>query len=371
MSKINTDITLGILGGGQLGRMSAMAAARLGIAVIIFSPENDCPASYVAKETIAADYDDKEALEELSNKTDIITYEFENIPLETIKYLEELKPNSVLPEKTLLEVSQDRIKEKTFLNHLNIKTTRWEKITDIDCIIKTFNEWNCDDFILKTSRFGYDGKGQIKCNSLNVDENEQLLEFIKASKDCGIIMEEIVPFTKEISIIIARDYTGKTAIYGPMLNEHKNHILYKTTIPCELHNKSKELALNVSETIAKAVNLRGILTVEFFVCHDDSILVNEIAPRTHNSGHWSIDACCVSQFENHIRSVCGLPIGSPKRHSNAVMLNLIGDEVKNIDQYIEDDFSNIHLYGKKQIKSGRKMGHITILTPKTIKNKEI
>ncbi len=370
MNEININITLGILGGGQLGRMSAMAAARLGIEVIIFSPEQDCPASHVAKETIIAEYNNEDALKKFSNKTDVITYEFENIPLDTILYLEKLKPGSVLPEKKLLEVSQDRIKEKTFLNKLEIKTTRWKEIREIDSIIETCEKWQCNDFILKTARFGYDGKGQIKCSSSGLKENKTLMNFIESSKNNGIIMEEIVPFTKEISIIISRDNNGKTAIYGPMLNEHKNHILYKTTIPCQIKDSARKTALDVSKTIANAVNLIGVLTVEFFVCNDNIILVNEIAPRTHNSGHWSIDACCVSQFENHVRTVCGIPVGSSKRHSDAIMINLIGKDIAKIDEYIESELTNIHLYGKKEVKSGRKMGHVTRLLEKTISNQE-
>ncbi len=196
------------------------------------------------------------------------------------------------------------------------------------------------------------------------------MNFIESSKNNGIIMEEIVPFTKEISIIISRDNNGKTAIYGPMLNEHKNHILYKTTIPCQIKDSARKTALDVSKTIANAVNLIGVLTVEFFVCNDNIILVNEIAPRTHNSGHWSIDACCVSQFENHVRTVCGIPVGSSKRHSDAIMINLIGKDIARIDEYIESELTNIHLYGKKEVKSGRKMGHVTRLLEKTISNQE-
>lgn len=364
MPTINTDMTLGILGGGQLGRMSAVAAANLGISVIIYSPEAHCPASYVAKETIVADYDNKAALKEFSDKTDVISYEFENIPIKTIEYLESLKANSVLPEKTLLHVSQDRIKEKSFLNDNGIKTTSWATVQNLSEIQATADQWKTKKFILKTVRFGYDGKGQIKCETAKLHDDQDLKEFLKDNDGHALIMENFVPFDKEISVVIARDKDGKTESYGPMLNQHKNHILHITTVPCDINDAVKAQAFDVSKTIADAVNLVGVLTVEFFVSDNNILLVNEIAPRTHNSGHWTIDACTVSQFDNHVRTVCGLPAGSSERHSNATMLNLIGTDIHTIDEYIEDDFTCIHLYGKKQVKEGRKMGHVTILSPK-------
>ena len=364
----NADITLGILGGGQLGRMSAIAAARLGISVIIYAPEENCPASYVAKETITADYNDKNALKEFSEKTDIISYEFENIPVKTIDCLGLLKQDSVLPKKTLLDVSQDRIKEKTFLNELDIETARWAAVLDINDVQSVCDLWKSEHFILKTTRFGYDGKGQIKCQSDKVSDNAEIHSFLTTGTSSDIIMEDFITFTDEISVIAARDKEGKTAFYGPMLNEHKNHILHKTTVPSGVSETIKNKAYEVAEKIANAIDLVGVLTVEFFVCDDERLLVNEIAPRTHNSGHWTIDACAVSQFENHIRTVCGLPVGSTERHSDAVMLNLIGDDVKTIDKYMQDNNACIHLYGKKEIKNGRKMGHVTFLTPKTDKD---
>ncbi len=353
-------IKLGILGGGQLGKMSAMAAARLGIEVIIFCPEKDCPASYVAKETITANYDDKHALRCFSDKTDVISYEFENIPIETIEYLELLKPKSVLPEKTLLHISQNRIKEKSFLNELGINTVRWEKISTLKDIEKVCSKWNTERFVIKTARFGYDGKGQV---TGNCDDIHALTGFVmNTSNNRELIMEEFSAFDYEISVVVARDKYGKTEFYGPMLNEHKNHILHKTTVPCGSSSKIVKQSHAIAERIANTVNLVGVLTVEFFVCNYDTLLVNEIAPRTHNSGHWSIDACAVSQFENHVRCVCGLNVGSSKRHSNAEMYNLIGNDINKIDSHLTQENACIHLYGKKVIKKGRKMGHITILT---------
>ncbi len=364
-SLLPSHVTLGILGGGQLGRMSAMAAARLGIEVIIYCPEIDCPASYVAKETITAAYDDEAALRDFSEKTNVISYEFENIPIKTVEYLEKLKPGSVLPERTLLDVSQDRLKEKSFLNGLNIETVRWKEVKTIEDIEQACHEWGSKSFVIKTTRFGYDGKGQVKGNSENILEDQDLEAFLNAAKDQALIMEEFSAFDYEISVIAARDKHGKTEFYGPMLNEHKNHILHKTTVPCGSSEAVIKKSREIAERIANAVNLAGVLTVEFFVCNSDTVLVNEIAPRTHNSGHWSIDACCVSQFENHVRCVCGLNVGSPGRHSDSGMLNLIGSDIKEIDGYLTQENACIHLYGKKDIKDGRKMGHITTLTKMT------
>lgn len=360
MNNLTHGLTLGILGGGQLGRMSAMAAARLGICVVIFCPEENTPASHVASETIIAPYDDKDALKIFSEKTDVISYEFENIPVETIEYIETLKNNSVFPDKALLNVSQDRIKEKTFINTSKIETTRWKSVSDINDIQNTLKEWNTSTFILKTTRDGYDGKGQGKFDTKDIDT---IFAFLNETQEHALIMEELVDFTCEISIIIARDKSGKTSVYGPMLNEHKNHILHTTTVPTGVTKNVEDKAIKIANTIATSVNLIGVLTVELFVCPDERILVNEIAPRTHNSGHWSIDACAVSQFENHVRSVCGLPVGSSKRHSDAKMLNLIGNDINNIDQYMTTPHTCVHLYGKKEARTGRKMGHINFIKP--------
>ncbi len=360
MDRLSSELTLGILGGGQLGRMSAMAAARLGISVVIFCPDEDSPASHVSKETIIAQYDDKAALQKFSNKVDAISYEFENIPVETIDYLNSLRQSPVLPDKTLLHVSQDRIKEKTFLNEHGINTARWNEVSNISDIENTIKQWGGAEFILKTTRFGYDGKGQIK-SSLN---DAVLGDFLKETTGQALIMEELVEFSCEASVIIARDIEGNSETYGPMLNEHENHILHKTTVPASLSKSIEDKTIKITTNIARYINLTGVLTVEFFICKDGSVLVNEIAPRTHNSGHWSIDACCISQFENHVRTVCGLLVGSTDRHSDATMLNLIGDDVNNIPALLDAPHACLHLYGKKQARDGRKMGHITFLKSK-------
>lgn len=357
MANLTSGITLGILGGGQLGRMSALAAARLGIRVITFCPESDSPASHVSEKTIQAEYSDKSALKEFSGLCDYISYEFENIPIETIDYLDSLKKDSVRPGKALLEVSQDRIKEKSFLNSLNIETAKWFEINNIDEYSSVINRENINRYIIKTSRFGYDGKGQVKYDG-NIDE------FFKSHENQQLILESFVDFKCEVSVIVSRDINGRTVTYGPMLNEHKNQILSKTTAPApDLTPDQHENAILMACKIADAVGLVGVLTVEMFVHQDGRILANEIAPRTHNSGHWSIDACAVSQFEQHVRAICGLPVVEPGQHSNAVMLNLIGDDVKISNDYMGKPNTCVHLYGKTEIKAGRKLGHITLLSP--------
>lgn len=348
------NITLGILGGGQLGMMSAQAAEKIGIRTIIYTPEENSPASKVSYKTICADYLNKEKLKEFAETVDFISYEFENIPVETIDYLSTLKP--VYPEKSLLEASQDRIKEKSHLNSIGIPTAKWAAPESADDIRKTLAKWNSQSCILKTARFGYDGKGQARTSS-DTDIDTIWTQFNGAP----IVMEEIIDFDCEVSVIIARDINGKTAHFGPMLNAHKNHILSKTTAPAPIPTKIKNEAIALTETLAKRLDLIGVLTLELFITKDGKILANEIAPRTHNSGHWTIDACDCSQFEQHVRTVCGLPVGNPQAHSPATMINLIGDDIENTKDYEDKDGVFIHNYGKTEVKPGRKMGHITIL----------
>lgn len=366
---MNNNKTLGILGGGQLGRMSAMAAARLGIKTVIFCPEENSPASQIASRTIIADYSNNDALDEFSRLSDFISFEFENIPIETIDYLNSIRENPVLPGKKLLEVSQDRLKEKAFLNSLNIKTARWEQIKTIEDIEETIEKWRSGAFVIKTARMGYDGKGQIFCSKQNIRQNNELLSFLEKNSQKDLIIEDAINFIDEISVIIVRDFQSKTVSYGPMLNKHNNHILHKTIFPTP-HNK--EICFNavqIGKKIAQSIELTGVLTVEFFVTYDGRLLANEIAPRTHNSGHWTIDACAVSQFEQHVRTVCKLPAGSAENHSNATMINLIGNDVLDADTYLDKQNACLHLYGKHDIREGRKMGHVTFLEDKNIKAK--
>lgn len=352
------QITLGILGGGQLGRMSALAAARLGIKTVIFTPELNSPAFFVSHETVNAEYSDFESLSAFAAKVDVISYEFENIPVETVTYLKKLKP--VYPDERLLEVAQDRIAEKSFLNEIGIPTARWSSARSKDEILAQLELWNAQECILKTTRFGYDGKGQARV-SRDSDIDTVLTQF----KNTPLIMEEIVNFDHEISVIVARDQNGAMETYGPMRNEHEHHILSRTHVPAGLDPKLMDQAVSLTKSLAERLNLRGVLTLELFVTKDGRILANEIAPRTHNSGHWTIDACAVSQFENHVRTVCGLPVGAPARHSDAEMHNLIGNDIEKARSELATPGACIHDYGKTEVRPGRKMGHITYIKPKT------
>lgn len=348
--------TLGILGGGQLGRMSALAAARLGIAVHIYTPEENSPASQVSARTFVGDYKDKKKLKEFADSVDTISYEFENIPLETIQYLQKLKP--VYPDDRLLDISQNRLKEKKFLNDIGIPTAGWAPLHKADDVKTQANTLKGNDFIIKTTTMGYDGKGQTGYSR----GDDAKAKWAALNTREGII-EEKVDFACEVSVIVARDKLGQMALYGPMLNEHHNHILSKTTMPAPIPEKMADASRRMAQLLAEAVDLVGVLALELFITRDGQILANEIAPRPHNSGHWTIDACAVSQFEQHVRTVCNLPIAPPGRHSDAVMINLIGGDVRKAAPWLEKPGSCLHLYGKAEVREGRKMGHVTQISP--------
>lgn len=351
--------TLGILGGGQLGRMSALAAGNLGIRVHIFCPEKNCPASQVTDLFTCAEYEDKSALKAFADSVDVITYEFENIPLETVRYLQGLK--KVYPDDKLLEVSQNRLKEKKFLNDIGIKTAPWApayKAADIDEAIRGFKSSKC---IIKTARFGYDGKGQLKH-----DDNSSFQDSWAKLNTEEAIVEGIIDFAFECSVIVARDIFGKSEVFPVTFNEHSNHILSESIVPHpSISDTISTEARRTAVTLADAVGLVGVLALELFVTKSGDLLANEIAPRTHNSGHWTMDGCTVSQFDQHVRAVCGLPVLKPVRHSDVTMVNLIGDDVKRLPKYLSMDNARVHLYGKTEAREGRKMGHVNLLKPLT------
>ncbi len=350
--------TLGILGGGQLGRMSAMAAARLGIRVHTYAPEQNAPAFEVSHEITCAPYEDIISLENFAKSVDVISYEFENIPIDTVRTLQRYA--TVWPDDALLSIAQNRLAEKRYLNEIGIETAPWAPVLSAADIDTALTQWQSDAIILKTTRFGYDGKGQLKHKA--GDKSADSWQKLGANE---LIAEGIIDFDYEISVVIARDQFGGTAVYPAVLNEHKDHILSKTIAPAPIPQALQEKAQDMARTLADKVGLVGVLALELFVAKDGRILANEIAPRTHNSGHWTIDACAVSQFENHVRTVCGLPVGSPDPHSPAIMINLIGDDVKDVPGYLATPNACVHLYGKDEAKPGRKMGHVTILqTPR-------
>lgn len=351
--------TIGILGGGQLGRMAAMAAFRLGMRVCAYTDEEDSPISQIVPFTFVGKYDDKKTLQAFAESVDAITYEFENIPVETVRFLQKFKP--VYPDDRVLEIAQHRAREKKFLNDIGIPTTRWAVITRAADITRAMEDLDFKSAILKTSRFGYDGKGQV---SINYGEDPKAAW--KSLNTTEAILEEKVAFTSEISVIIGRDKLSQTAIYGPILNEHKNHILAKSTVPAPIPADLAEKARNMTLLLAEAIDLIGVLCVEFFITTDGHLLANEIAPRPHNSGHWTIEACSVSQFEQQVRTVTGMQVGGPNRHSDATMINLIGHDVDKLARYYEQPNASVHLYGKIEAREGRKMGHVTMITPSPI-----
>ncbi len=346
--------TIGIIGGGQLGRMLAMAAARLNFRTVILEPQADCPAAQVANDQIVAAYDDPQALDRLAEISDLITYEFENVPVAAAERLAASRP--VFPPPKALEVTQDRLAEKRFLNGCGIATARFHAIDsqgDLNAALADFDGVG----VLKTRRLGYDGKGQRVFRSTQDDASGAYA----ALGGVPLILESFVPFDREISIIAARSADGMTACFDPAENVHRNGILYTSTVPASVGQTTAEAARDAATAILDALGYVGVIGVEFFVLADGSVVANEIAPRVHNSGHWTEAACVVSQFEQHIRAIAGLPLGEPSRHSACVMQNLIGDEVDDVAGLLAESDVLVHLYGKTEARPGRKMGHFTRL----------
>jgi len=347
---------IGIIGGGQLGRMMVTAAAALGYKVHIFTPEKDSPASQIAFKTTVAGYADNAVLEAFAGEVDVITFEFENVPHESLELLESKK--RVCPSAAVLKVSRNRLREKSFINELGIGTASFAKVTSLDELQKAAQQIGLPA-ILKTTELGYDGKGQVTLRA----ESDMAAAW-QSLKTKEAILEAFVDFRMEISVIVARGEGGETQVYVPVHNIHKNHILDITIAPAPIDNALAEKAEAVAVKIAQALDLQGLLAVEMFVSRDNQILVNELAPRPHNSGHWTMDACVTGQFEQIIRAVCGLPLGNPARLCNAEMKNLIGDDMREWERCIRNPNAKLHLYGKNEIRPGRKMGHVTTLQPK-------
>ena len=342
---------LGIIGGGQLGSMMSSAARKLDIKTVIYSDDKDAPAQNFCDEFIFGEYNDRKKILEFINKVDVITYEFENIPYETLNDINKLKP--VLPKPSVNRLIQHRIAEKDFVNKLNIRTTRYvsiEKKSDLETL---------NDFlpgILKTTTMGYDGKGQYPIKSTD-DINSLNIDFSK-----GYILEKLVKLKKEISVIVTRFDNNNFEIYEPIENTHQDQILKQSIIPADISNKILNLSKEWATRIAEELKYIGTLCVEFFIDRNENLYVNEIAPRVHNSGHLTINAYNVSQFENHIRAVCSLKKISLKKISNAKMINLIGNQIEPYRQNPKfNDNQFFFDYLKKEIKPKRKMGHITTL----------
>ncbi len=344
-----TGSTIGILGGGQLGRMLSVAASRLGFKTCIFEPGGDCPASHVANYHFQAEYDDVEALKKFAASVDVITYEFENIPTSALDILEDIRP--IRPGREALRVSQDRMTEKDFLTGLGLKTAPYADIPDAAALSAALDSIGAPA-ILKTRRFGYDGKGQARIKATS-DADQALADM----NGVPSILESFVDFTTEVSIIAARGLDGSVACYDPGENVHRDGILHTTTVPATLPASARTDAVLLAAKILNALDYVGVMGVELFVT-PQGLIVNEIAPRVHNSGHWTQNGCVVDQFEQHIRAVAGWPLGDGTRHADVVMENLIGDDMSRVPALAQEPGVALHLYGKAEVKAGRKMGHV-------------
>ena len=345
--------TIGIIGGGQLGRMLAMAAARLGYRTIILEPQPDCPAAQVANRQITAAYDDPAALAELADASDVVTYEFENVPVAAAETL--AAKVRVHPPARALEVAQDRVTEKSFLNGIGIPTAEFRPVDNDDQLTTALKVFNGSG-VLKTRRMGYDGKGQRVFRNM---ETGGFAGTCEAMGNVPLILESLVAFEREISVIAGRGQDGSVAAYDPAENVHREGILRTSTLPAAIGPETAAAAKDAAFKILAALDYVGVIGVEFFVLADGSLLANELAPRVHNSGHWTEAACVISQFEQHIRAVAGLPLGLPARHFDCVMENLIGDDMLKVPALLAEPDVMLHLYGKTESRPGRKMGHFT------------
>lgn len=356
--KLKPGDTIGILGGGQLGRMLAMAAARLGLKCQVFSPDPDSPAFDVVLNATCAEYADVEALELFANDVDVVTYEFENVPSATAMVLGARRP--VLPAQKILETTQDRLIEKDFVTRLGIGTADYADVSSVESLRAAIARIGLPA-VIKTRRFGYDGKGQTI-----IRDGDDLAKAWEELGTKSAILEAFVPYEREISVIAARSTDGTVECYDVTENEHRDHILKFSRVPAAISEALAADARAVAEKIATALDYVGVLAVELFVVAGNGgprVLVNEIAPRVHNSGHWTLDGASISQFEQHIRAIAGWPLGKPVRHGQVTMTNLIGDDILEYEQWLTVPGATVHLYGKGAPRPGRKMGHVTEVTP--------
>lgn len=341
--------TIGILGGGQLGRMLALAAARLGLKTCVLEPGAGCPAAQVATRHIDAAYDDPAALAAFAEASDVITYEFENIPTAALDVLEAARP--IRPGREALRVSQDRLTEKDFLTGLGLACAPYANVTTEAELEEAVARVGTPS-ILKTRRFGYDGKGQVRLGAPG-----EAAAAWEALGRAPAVLEGFVEFSAEVSVIGARGLSGEVVCYDPGENVHRDGILHTTTVPARLSASLRADAVLTAGRILNALDYVGVLGVELFVT-PQGLVVNEIAPRVHNSGHWTQNGCVICQFEQHIRAICGWPLGDGRRHSDVVMTNLIGANVTEATRLAADPAVAVHLYGKAEARPGRKMGHV-------------
>jgi 5-(carboxyamino)imidazole ribonucleotide synthase len=357
ISALAPGATIGILGGGQLGRMLALDAARLGLKCHIYCPDPG-PAFDVSAAHTQAAYEDEAALAEFARKVDLVTYEFENVPARTAEVVAKLKP--LYPDARALGITQDRLAEKTFLKNLGVPLADFAEVNtlaDLEGAVKKLGR----PCVLKTRRFGYDGKGQTM-----IRDGVALEAAFAAIGGKPGVLEAFVPFEREVSVVAARGRDGEIAAFDVAENVHEHHILKTSTVPANLSAEAQREALALAEKIVAALDYVGVIGVEMFVVKDggrDRILINELAPRVHNSGHWTQDGAETSQFEQHIRAIAGWPLGSPRRLGRAIMTNLLGEEVLSWQGLASEPGTHIHLYGKGDPRPGRKMGHVNRVTP--------
>lgn len=356
MNSLPLGSTIGILGGGQLGRMLSVAASRLGYKTHIFEPAANPPAADVAHAVTTAGYGDIAALKAFAKSVDVITYEFENIPTAALDALEALRP--IRPNRRALAISQDRILEKDFLTGLGLTCAPYagvNSLADLESAIAQIGA----PAILKTTRLGYDGKGQAR-----IKTPEDASAAHATMNGAPSVLEGFIDFTHEVSVIAARGLDGSVACYDPGQNVHRDGILHTTTLPARLSPSMRSDAILLAARILNALDYVGVMGVELFVT-PKGLIVNEIAPRVHNSGHWTQNGCAVDQFEQHIRAVAGLPLGDGARHSDVVMENLIGDDIERIPEILQENDTALHLYGKAEARPGRKMGHVNRVVRKS------
>ncbi len=355
-SPLPATSVIGILGGGQLGRMLALAAARLGVRTHIYCPDPASPAfDGIPRHTVAA-YGDEAALAAFAAEVDVVTYEFENVPAATAQFLAGLKP--LRPGANALAISQDRLAEKAFLSVNRIAVAPFAAVGDLDALDAAMLELG-SPAVLKTTRMGYDGKGQRLLR--NIADAGHAFETLSPKP---LVLESFIEFDKEISVVVARNPDGQIAAFDPAENVHRDHILKTSTVPADIRKKTAREAQETATRIVEALDYVGVLGVEFFVLPSGKLLVNEIAPRVHNSGHWTEAVCITDQFEQHIRAVLGWPLGDPTRLADVVMENLIGDEIGAIPDGLGPSIRP-HAYGKDESRAGRKMGHINRIGPKS------
>jgi 5-(carboxyamino)imidazole ribonucleotide synthase len=350
--------SIGVIGGGQLGRMFALDAKRMGYHVIALDPQEHSPCGQVSDEQIVAQYDDMGAIEKLGAATDIVTYEFENIAIESVQYLEQ-HGYRVTPSSDVLRITQDRLLEKQFVRDCGIATADFAAVTsaaELDAAVREIGF----PAILKTSRGGYDGKGQWRIESAAAAH-----EALAAAQGAHLIYERMIPFERELSVVATRDAGGKIVTYPAVENEHDGGILAMTLAPARVSADVAHRAQDIARTIGEQLRIVGTYCVELFLAPDGALLVNEIAPRPHNSGHYSIDVTQCSQYEQHVRAICGLPLAPPRMFTSAIMMNILGagtgNQLNGVDALLSDPSTVIHMYGKRHAVARRKMGHFTML----------